>query len=66
MFHSGNLYRFFDIDGNGIIDEVELKTAIDYINEIDDVKLKSELKKIYDDYMSVDGNTYESWISKGK
>jgi hypothetical protein len=48
MFTNGNLFRFFDIDGNGILTVDELKVALDYILETDTVKLKADLKVIYD------------------
>ncbi len=63
MFHSGNLKRFFDIDSNNMIDISELKTAIDYINEVDDFKLKANLKSIRDGYLA--NHTREEWNAKG-
>ena len=63
MFHSGNLKRFFDVDNNNIIDVPELKTAIDYINEVDDVKLKTSLKLIRDSYLT--NHTRDEWNAKG-
>jgi len=62
MFHSGNLKRFFDVDSNNIIDVSELKTAIDYINEIDDVKLKANLKLIRDSYLT--NHSKAEWNAK--
>jgi hypothetical protein len=63
MFHSGNLKRFFDIDSNNIIDISELKTAINYINEVDDFKLKANLKSIRDNYLA--NHTRDEWNAKG-
>jgi hypothetical protein len=63
MFHSGNLLRFFDIDSNGIIDLSELKTAIDYINETDEEKLRENLKVIRDKYLET--HTTMEWRQKG-
>jgi len=52
MYTNGNLYRFFDIDGNGILTVDELKIALDYILETDNVKLETSLKLIYNDFFT--------------
>jgi hypothetical protein len=63
MFTNGNLLRFFDIDGNGIISVDELKVALDYILETDTEKVQAGLKIILDDYLK--DHTKQEWWDKG-
>lgn len=65
MFHSGNASRFYDIDSNGVIDLSELATLIDDYNA-NKKDCMANRKKIYDNYMAIEGHNKSTWMAKGK
>ena len=63
LFKNNNMFRFFDINEDNIIDLSELKIMIDYINEDDLVKIRQGLKIIRDKYLQT--HTVMEWDNKG-
>lgn len=64
LFRQWGMMRYFDIDDNNIIDLAEFKIALDYINETDNVKLKTDLDAIKAEYLK--DHTVMEWRLKGK